>query len=697
MAKRKRDRKKPVAESPPQTPDATPGPATKESVEGFLGGANLPLDQEYEDGKTLREVLTDHIDETLDLEIQNRAQRIEDIEKWQRQFSGWREAKSSPFYRAANTALPLSRAAADTLYVRMSDTLYGRDKIVLVKPVTPESTDIAFKIEAGLEYYLRKKLDFKYVMQDPLMQSVKAGAGFVFIDWVDEKRTVTRYATEKELKDDDIPKLKTDGDPVVQVVRSLYRGPKVKGIPAEDWICSSEADNVDDAYIAGFRFYARDQQVKARVKQGVYDKPAVDKLMFGDDYDDVKKNRAEMRGKEIEKTEYEQPYELWRLWLWFDVNKDDEEDSIEVVYHRASKQLLRAIYNPLFSKFRPLEPIVFYPLEYSLEGEGVCEILYKLQIEIDTLHNQRIDRMTEINAPLIFVRAGIGLDDYKINPGEVTPVDEDLESSIRIENFPDVYYSTMQEEDRISTWARLAVGIAEENQGQTSAERPVFKEAFARLQETNKKFQSGRDNVIRGYTRIIEKMLEFFGQYSPEYTYVAKDKDQHGRTIHVNRTVDFPMEILWEGIQVEMVAATEIMNPDSRREMAITVYHMLSDYMTKNAGVVEAIMSQEVPSDFKRYLISQYEIGITLIRRIMEDFDQADPESLAVSLDEVIDVAAAIQNSIDLMPPPPPQPPEQMGPEGGVNGGQQQQVPQPGGDAGVQPGGPPGQPVPVAG
>ena len=134
-----------------------------------------------------------------------------------------------------------------------------------------------------------------------------------------------------------------------------------------------------------------------------------------------------------------------------------------------------------------------------------------------------------------------------------------------------------------------------------------------------------------------------------------------------------------------MVAATEIMNQDMRREINMTVYHLLSDFMTKNAGVVEAVMSQEVPSQFKQYLISQYEIGIKLVRRIMEDFDQADPESLALSLDQVIDVSAALQNSIDLLPPEQ----QQMIMGGGGNG---QQQPAEGESAQ-----PEGQPVPVAG
>ena len=636
-----------------------------------------------ESGRTLRDELADHLAELIDQEVKNRSERLEDIDKWQKQYSGWREKKSFPFDLAASTATPLTRAAVDTTYVRMEDTLYGRERIVLIKPVDPDATDLAFQIEDGLDWYLRNMMHFKEKMVSPLMQCVKTGAGYVKVDWVEEKRTAYRYATQEELDDEGITTYPTggEGDDVVKIVRTLYKGPQIFPIQAEDWISTSDAPTLEEAYLTGYKFYLRKPQMDLRVRQNLYYKEAVEKIKNPDEIDQVKKTRAEMRGKQVDKIESEEPYELWETWFSYDVDEDGEEDSIMVVFHLDSKQICRAIYNPIFSQFRPFESLVFFPLEFSQEGEGICEILYKLQIEVDTLHNQRIDRMTEINAPLVFVRAGIGLDNYKINPGEVTPVDEDLESAIRIENFPDVYYSTMQEEDRINQYGRQAVGIAPENQGQTAAERPVFKEAFARLQEANKKFQSGRDNVIRGYERIIRKVLEFFAQYEPEYDYTSKEIDPDtGKMRFANKSVEFPLEIIWDGIRVEMAAATETLNPDMRREINMTVYHLLSDYMTKSAGMVEAILSPQVDSKFKEWLIAQYEIGVTLIRRIMEDFDMADAQSLAMKLDQVIDVAAAIEASIDLMPPE--QQAAMMGQtqEGG-EGGQQPTGQDPGGGA----------------
>lgn len=649
MARKRGKRKK-------LTPDANEQVISKEDVIGWRGGLPLPFEREMESGKTLREELSVHVSEVLEQEITNQEERISNISEWLRQYRGFREDRNFPFERSANTAIPITRSGADTVYVRLEDTLYGRKKIFLLKPVIEGIDELVFEMEKGLQWYMDNKLEFKRVMRDPLMQAVKIGTSPVKIDWVEENKVNIRYATEEEMETLDPSELydlkgtKTKG---VKQVISTYKGPKIFALRREDYVQSSDVVDPEDAYICGFKGYYRKTQMDLKIRQGLWDEDEVKKLIYPDEYDEVKKDRLETEGKALIKTEYEYPYEVWELWTKFDCDEDGEEDDIVLFFHRASKKFVRGIYNPIFSNFRPFELVKGFPIEFSGDGEGVCEILYKLQVEIDTLHNQRIDRMTEINAPLIFVRRGAGLDNYKINPGHVEVVDEDLEASIRIEHFQGGYFSTEREEDRCLEYAYRAIGIAPENIGVTSAERPVFKEAMARLQEANKKFQSLRDNVIVSYQRIGKKIIEYFGQYEPTYKYMERVEQEDGQIKFEERSIDFPLESIWTGMKVELEAASQLMNVDLRREINMTVYQMMTDYMTNSAGMVQAILSEEVPSQFKTWLTAQYEIGVTVMRRILEDFDQQDAEDMALALDKIIDIKAAIKNSFDLMPQQP--------------------------------------------
>jgi len=65
-----------------------------------------------------------------------------------------------------------------------------------------------------------------------------------------------------------------------------------------------------------------------------------------------------------------------------------------------------------------------------------------------------------------------------------------------------------------------------------------------------------------------------------------------------------------------------------------------------------------------------------LVRRILDDFDIRDADTLLIDLEKIPGLEQCIQNSIDLQPPP-PQP--MTGPDG-----------QPIGPGGGGPGGPPG-------
>ena len=148
--------------------------------------------------------------------------------------------------------------------------------------------------------------------------------------------------------------------------------------------------------MVGNRFYLRKTQLESRVRQDLYDKEPVEKITAPDQYSDQRKGRATIDKKELDTVPYTDPYELWKLWLRYDVDEDGEEDDIMVVYHPSSGQILRGIYAPLFSGMRPYTKFIFYPKEFSFDGEGIVQILEHLQVTLDTLVNQMIDRVTRL-------------------------------------------------------------------------------------------------------------------------------------------------------------------------------------------------------------------------------------------------------------------------------------------------------------
>ena len=180
----------------------------------------------------------------------------------------------------------------------------------------------------------------------------------------------------------------------------------------------------------------------------------------------------------------------------------------------------------------------------------------------------------------------------------------------------------MQEEDRLIDLMMKAAGIAPESMGFVSADRPVFKETAGRMEEANKKFKIIIDNFRDGIIEVFYQILECFAQYQPVYSYQSSETGKPEM-----RTVNFPLEHIRDGLEIELFASNELISQDIRREINLTVYQLVKDFNTGAAGAVQAITSPMVPSDFKAWLIAQYKVSVKLLRRILRTLTSGTPPS----------------------------------------------------------------------
>jgi hypothetical protein len=500
-------------------------------------------------------------------------------------------------------------------------------------------------------------------MRPSQQESVKFGTGCGKIVFERRPRTVYRYATPEEEVTPEIDKYSLDGTPrkAVKYVDTTYEGPAVYAIAREDFIISAEATDIQDAYMVGFRSYLRRPQMRQKARIKLYDKKAVDRLLGGewrggnkpiesgvaDDLDEVKKARAESKNIEISKTDYEKPYAVWELWLKYDVDEDGEEDDIVVTFHQESGEILSCIYNPLFYGFRPFYATRFYPTDHSFDGEGICEILAPIQDMVDTLVNQAIDFMTIQNAPPIFVRSGTMLEKMKyLAPGKITVCDDDLQSSLFIPELGRVAPDVMNLIQFLLGFGDRACGITPAVQGISTSERPVFKETSQLLEEANKKFLYGQRQHQNDMTNVGRMILEIMAQYRPEFTYSAVDPQTGQKT---EKQVFFDAELIRNWVDVELEAATELMSMEVRRDVRMAQYQMQSDYMTKAAGMAQAVTSPEVPSEMKKAIIEGFRISTELMTRIVRDFDERDPANIIYDPMKVIDIDKCMMQSADII------------------------------------------------
>ena len=630
---------------------------TKTSEEGFFGGMQIDLDKII-DGRRVGDSLKEHALKTLRLEIRNQKERIEKISTWEEQYAGKYEETDFPFEGAAALSPPFTMINVNTVAVRLYDALWSKKTLWTVQAMEPGFETLAPDIERQLNWFQKHVLRLKEKLQDPIMQALQTGTGLGKLVYERKVRTTYRNATPKEVDDPDTKKypIYNSKNKAVKIIEQVYNGPNFYPLPREDAVVSSDCSSFEDAYMAGFRFRLRKPQVKTRIKKGYYLEGPAGKLVGLVKEDETKERRATSQFMESKKTDYEKPIEFWEVYLAYDVDGDGEEDEIVCTLNLDKGELVRAAYHPLFSGFRPFFKMTPIPVPFRFDGRGLCEILEPIQNEIDYFHNQRINRLIEINAPMMLVRASCGLDNFEISPGATWTTEFNINETIKEIPFSDVFPSTEREEDRLIAMAQQVCGVTPNVMGMSTAERPVAKETFALIQEANRFFAWMTDNVRIPIIELAYQFLEMFAQYQPTYIYTDSEM-KDGKGVFVERTVNFPLQDIRHGFKVDLTVSSEVINKEIRREVNLAIYQLISDYMTKMATMIQAIVDSKQPSDLKKVIYEANRISVHVLTQILRDYDVPDPEGMVLDLEKVTDKEKLIADSPDLQPEKPPQPP----------------------------------------
>lgn len=645
---------------------------TRADVVGFLGGMPIQLDREMSSGGKLGDKLKSDIATWLEEELRNQKKRIDKLSVWDKQYSGFKEAKSSPYVGCANTSTQTTRSFVDALVVRIFDAIFGQKKVFICTGKKPPFIDLAPKVEKWFDYWVKNLAHLKDKIFSPLLQSIKAGTGIGKLDYVVKNKTAYRYATPTEIAMQD-PNLITfpNGQQGIKKTLSTYEGVDFFPIDRADWVISSDATCIDDVLMCGFRKWYRKSELEAKVKQGIFTEEAFKKITAAPDrLDKTKEDRVASAFKDLS-PDTKDRYAVWELWVRYDVDEDGEEDDIVVNFHPSSGTVARAIYNPIFMGFRPFVDLIFYRKEFSTDGVGVCEIMEKFQEELDALHNQRIDRFNQINGLQLIIKAGSDLEDMNPHPGGKYFTNEEVDKVVFPIQYPDIYPSTVNEEAIIMRYAESAVGMSPYVMGQSTAERPVAKETIALIQELNKKFKHGIDNIRDKITLIGTKALQITSQYQPKLTYLVQSMGGG----YQEETLDFPCEFLLDGLVIDMAASSEMLNTEIRREINLNKYFLVKDYTTNLASMVQAIVNPMIPEDFKIFVFACAKIGHDIMTKILEDFGGNDAEQMVPE----IPIQLLQQNLMPPMPPPgkPPGKPGAKPGRGGPPGAPPQGSPMP--------------------
>jgi hypothetical protein len=102
-------------------------------------------------------------------------------------------------------------------------------------------------------------------------------------------------------------------------------------------------------------------------------------------------------------------------------------------------------------------------------------------------------------------------------------------------------------------------------------------------------------------------------------------------------------------LDLDLAVSSEEWNMTTRREVELMKYQLLSDYMTKMAGMAQMLSSPQVPSDFKKFIMQANDVSSRAIAKVLENFEDTEPDSTVVDISKSMDVNKCIAQSADII------------------------------------------------
>lgn len=388
-----------------------------------------------------------------------------------------------PFEGASNLHIPVTYNVCKAYHARMLQAITADDFQIPVKARREDHKSREVMVQDVLRYTLKDWANHHkgvYRVLDAWVWSwVTTGIGlakwrwdvkytrFVDVDVV-PKAGVPRFEVDENGKEVAVPNIQLVEQEVTKTI-TCFDGPVLDHISAEDllWVGSS---NLQESDLVIHREWLTASDLWTLVDRKVFDEDVVTSIIDGGPdlvsgavATGIKQDKAEIEGRSSVDSESDlDRYEILECYAKTDVDGSGINSDIVVWVHSKTGKILRATYLYRVSKNgkRPFAKAEFLPVPGHDYPRGLPEILHPIQVEMDAMHNMRIDNGIIANCPMFFFRSSSSLDAQKIDfePGVGIPVDDPSRDVF----FPQIGNRTafgMQEEMALQSLVERITGI----------------------------------------------------------------------------------------------------------------------------------------------------------------------------------------------------------------------------------------------
>jgi len=525
-----------------------------------------------------------------------------------------------PFEGSSTLHLPMPFIVVKTMHARFLQAVLEGDPVV--KPRNEAAVDGAPCVQDLLSYTLQEWCNNRRGHADALdtwlWDWLTAGSAVLKLRW---DRRFERYMDVVQVQEEGEPRIIRDALGVQRAMRTtkmvekeqavtklVYEGPVFEDRRPEDvLIVGGNGDpQLADSVTDGVWMTA--SELWSLADQKVFDADSVKEMIEGgpdnpgsNSHDGMKEERAAAAGKAGSKNPSEHDRYLiledYRGW-----NVDGSGIHSEVVgwVAKKSKKLLRATYLRRISKAgeRPFFKIDFHKRPGQEYGIGLPELLHPLSVEMDAMHNLRIDFGMISTMPFGFYRASSSMDPktFRMRPGDLIPMDDPNDVV-----FPQIGNRSvfgMQEEQALQTIVERLTGVNDMSTGTLSGAQGATRTATgarALIGEQSANLDVHLRRLNRGWKQALEALLHLLQQRIP----AGLEFRVSGETGDYFRKVRTPEEIAGD-YDFELSPNSSNTNRSIQQQDAQELLTLLLNPLLIQLGVVGAPQIYEGLRNFAR-------------------------------------------------------------------------------------------------
>lgn len=359
------------------------------------------------------------------------------LDKWMEFYESDLPPKDFPWEGCSNVNIPLIQSHVDTWHAAMNDImLTPRPWMTVNAPANvnvPNIKDGALAVQDALYQVQDELCGLRAVCDRWNLNSLVQQAGIVKYRWVEEFRTVKRR--QPVVDEAGLPVVDKRGQPVVKaqtVQEPKFKGPKAEIVDLHNFVIFPlTAESIEDAQIVGDRFRLTADQIRRKVKDGLWDKAEAESCLARMSSDASFSDPAGPDDSQDDREGVERMADAEYVWFWeliapYDADGDGLAEDCVFVIEADTGTVVRATTYPYWHGRRYYIAQRPFPRpRQRFFGRCLPQILEHMQREMNAVHNQRADATTiSISPPFLRLRTSdVDADHVKFYPGAEILVD----------------------------------------------------------------------------------------------------------------------------------------------------------------------------------------------------------------------------------------------------------------------------------